>query len=280
MGVAAISLMTGSWIPALIAAIIGLVVAIGARSEEIRAYLQKLDDWLQNVFATDWSNVFGPIIGNILNLFLANVKKTWDNLKSILDGILTFLGGVFTGNWSSAWNGVVQIFKGCFNNILSTAKNVINSIVSLVSSAISAISNLISKISAARSAASSSGSSFSGFFAKGGTLRSGWGIVGEAGPEIIHMVGGKAVITPLNIPYLAQGAVLPANKPFMAMVGDQHHGTNIEAPLATIQEAVGLVMEDNIAAMLAGFEAVVQAIQEKNMVVAIGDSDIGEAAAR
>lgn len=281
MGVgAAISLMTGSWIPALIAAVVGLVVAIGTRSEEIRAYLQKLDDWLQNVFATDWSNVFGPIIGNILNMFLANVKKTWDNLKSILDGILTFLGGVFTGNWSSAWNGVVQIFKGCFNDVLNTARNVINTIVSLVSSAISAISNLISKISAARSAAGSSRSSFSGFYANGGALRSGWGIVGEAGPEIIRMVGGKAVITPLNVPYLAQGAVLPANKPFMAMVGDQKHGTNIEAPLATIQEAVALVMDDNLAAMLAGFEAVVQAIQNKDMVVAIGDSDIGEAAAR
>ena len=94
------------------------------------------------------------------------------------------------------------------------------------------------------------------------------------------MVGGKAVITPLNIPYLAQGAVLPANKPFMAMVGDQKHGTNIEAPLETIQQAVAAVMGDQAAAMLAGFEAVVQAIQEKNVAVSIGDKDIGEANAR
>lgn len=281
MGVGlALSLMTGSWIPMLVAAIVGLAVAIGTRSEEIRAYLQRLDDWLQTKFATDWREVFGPVLGTILNNFLVKVKETWDKLKAIFDGILTFLGGVFTGNWRSAWNGVVQIFQTAFGTILNTARNVINSIISLVSSAISAISNLISKISAARSASRSSGSGFSGFFAKGGTLRSGWGIVGEAGPEIIRMVGGKAVITPLDIPYLAQGAVLPANKPFMAMVGDQKHGTNIEAPLATIQEAVGLVMDDHIAAMLAGFEAVVQAIQDKNMVVAIGDSDIGEAAAR
>ena len=94
------------------------------------------------------------------------------------------------------------------------------------------------------------------------------------------MVGGKAVITPLNIPYLAQGAVLPANKPFMAMVGDQRHGTNVEAPLTVIQEAVAEVMDDQLAAMLAGFEAVVQAINEKNMSVVIGDSEIGEANAR
>ena len=41
-------------------------------------------------------------------------------------------------------------------------------------------------------------------------------------------------------------AVLPANKPFLAMAGDQKHGTNIEAPLSTIQEAVALVMDDQI----------------------------------
>ena len=41
-----------------------------------------------------------------------------------------------------------------------------------------------------------------------------------------------------NIPQLAKGAVLPANKPFLAMVGDQKHGTNVEAPLDTIKQAV------------------------------------------
>ena len=278
----AISMLTGSWIPLLIAAIAGLVVAVGTRSEEIRAHLQKLDDWLQNVFATDWTNVFGPVIGTILNNFLANVKQVWDNLKTVLDGILTFLGGVFTANWQQAWNGVVQIFKGCFSDILSTAQSVINAIISLVNSAIAAIQRMISALSTARSMSGSgfSSSVYSGGFAKGGVLRSGWGIVGEVGPEIIQMKGGKAVITPLNIPYLAQGAVLPANKPFMAMVGDQRHGTNVEAPLAVIQEAVAAVMGDQAAAMLAGFEAVVRAIQEKNLSVLIGDTDIGEAAAR
>jgi hypothetical protein len=41
-----------------------------------------------------------------------------------------------------------------------------------------------------------------------------------------------------QIPYLAQGAVIPPNAPFMAMLGDQRHGTNIEAPLDTIKQAV------------------------------------------
>jgi hypothetical protein len=44
------------------------------------------------------------------------------------------------------------------------------------------------------------------------------------------------------VPQLANGAVLPANKPFLAMVGDQKNGTNIEAPLETIKQALSEVM--------------------------------------
>ena len=45
-----------------------------------------------------------------------------------------------------------------------------------------------------------------------------------------------------SIPYLAKGAVIPPNAPYMAVVGDQKHGTNIEAPLETIKQAVAEVL--------------------------------------
>lgn len=54
--------------------------------------------------------------------------------------------------------------------------------------------------------------------------------------------GGFQLLTIPSIPYLAQGAVLPPNKPFMAMVGDQKNGTNVEAPLDTIKQALAEVM--------------------------------------
>lgn len=65
-------------------------------------------------------------------------------------------------------------------------------------------------------------------------------------------VGGKQIIKPgsfqlLNIPEipaLAKGAVLPANKPFLAMVGDQRNGTNVEAPLETIKQALAEVISE------------------------------------
>lgn len=86
-----------------------------------------------------------------------------------------------------------------------------------------------------------------------------------------------------TLPALANGAVLPPNKPFLAMVGDQKHGTNIEAPLATIQEAVALVMEDMTGGMMAGFEATVAVLKEILEAVygiEVGDDVIGRAVAR
>jgi hypothetical protein len=105
-------------------------------------------------------------------------------------------------------------------------------------------------------------------------------------PSWVPGIGGSrwgfnlSTVSAPQIPYLAQGAVIPPNKEFMAVLGDQKHGTNIEAPLSTIQEAVATVMDDQLDALMAGFEAVVAAINNKDMTVAIGDKEIGLAANR
>ena len=49
-----------------------------------------------------------------------------------------------------------------------------------------------------------------------------------------------------SIPYLAKGAVIPPNAPFAAVLGDQKRGTNVEAPLDTIKQAVAEVFGNNM----------------------------------
>ena len=68
-----------------------------------------------------------------------------------------------------------------------------------------------------------------------------WNDVTLFGQKIIP-AGNIQLLRLPSIPYLAQGAVLPANKPFMAVVGDQKNGTNVEAPLETIKQALAEVM--------------------------------------
>ena len=69
-------------------------------------------------------------------------------------------------------------------------------------------------------------------------LKSSWSNV----PRDTIFSGGISISR--MIPALARGAVLPANKPFLAIVGDQTSGTNVEAPLSTIKQAVREVLAE------------------------------------
>ena len=90
----------------------------------------------------------------------------------------------------------------------------------------------------------------------------------------------RSVSPASTVPYLASGAVIPPNAPFMAVLGDQKHGTNIEAPLATIQEAVALEMIDVTGCLQAGFNALIEEnvlLREMVAEIRIGDDRIYEA---
>lgn len=70
--------------------------------------------------------------------------------------------------------------------------------------------------------------------------------VNSLGFDLPDVLGGGHVgfsIPTLTVPQLAQGAVIPPNKKFMAILGDQKSGTNVEAPLTTIEQAVENVIE-------------------------------------
>ncbi|MGN0652316.1 MAG: hypothetical protein ACI4KN_04895, partial [Gemmiger sp.] len=108
-------------------------------------------------------------------------------------------------------------------------------------------------------------------------------------PDWVPGIGGNhfgfniGTVTAPQIPYLAQGAVIPPNREFLAVLGDQTSGTNVEAPLSTIQQAVAEVMDDNITAMMAGFEALrdeLSALRGDVQSIEVGDEVIGRAARR
>ena len=185
----------------VIAAIVALVVLIATKGDEIQAMLQKLDDFIQGVFTKDWTEVFGPVLGNILNGFFDTLKGIWDGIKSIFDGIIDFIRGVFTGDWERAWNGVKEIFSGIAKSLVAVFKAPLNAIISLINGAIGGINLLINKIN--NGIGKTLGFSLGTIgtiplLANGGILSKGSAIVGEAGPELLSMNNGKAVVQPLG----------------------------------------------------------------------------------
>lgn len=181
------------------------------------------------------------------------------------------------------WNAITEKVKTVWDNIKSWwARSVAPKFtIAFWKEKFSAISKgLTSKIKDGINAAISLFNRFIGWINDKLHIR--WDSVKILGKEIIPSGDFQLLRLP-QIPMLAQGAVIPPNREFMAVLGDQKHGTNIEAPLETIQEAVALVLDDQISAMMAGFEALLEENRQLRATVEgieVGDTTIGRAANR
>lgn len=175
----------------------------------IKGILSGLDSWLQGVFKTDWTEIFGPGLGDIINAFMKNVENTWNAIKQIFQGVIDFVKGVFTGNWKQAWQGVVNIFGGLFNSLINMVKAPLNGIIGLLNGAVGAINSLIGGLNSISFTMPKwlGGGHFGlsipyipniPYLAKGGILSQGSAIVGEAGPELLTMMGNRAMVQPLT----------------------------------------------------------------------------------
>ena len=199
----------------------------------------------------------GYIISGLLN----GITSAWASVKQWISSAVENIKRVFTNAWNSLktttatiWKGIANAVKGPINGIIGFINGMISGIVSGVNSVIRVLNSLHFSI-----------------------------------PKWVPALGGKSFgfnigyLSAPRVPMLAQGAVLPPNQPFLAMVGDQKHGTNIEAPLETIQEAVALVMDDMIASNTAGQEAMLSVLREilsAVLGIQIGDDVLAQAVER
>lgn len=258
-----IGVLTGSWIPLLLAGIAGLLLVItnffGDSEELLSGFRDILDGFklfFTGVFTGDIEKsiegiqkIFGGLKTVVFSIFdaIQNMifsfldwldEKTGGKLHSIIEfaksmiglafddirflaehlitavelifgGIIKFVSGVFTGDWETAWEGIKDIFRGVWNGIVGVLGSGINII-------IRALNWLISKMNK----------------------------ISFTVPDWVPGIGGKYVgisiksIPEYQIPYLARGAVIPPNREFMAVLGDQKRGNNIEAPEDLIRKIV------------------------------------------
>lgn len=98
-------------------------------------------NFLKGLFTTDWTNSFG-FLGNILNAFMHNMSNIFGSIKRIFSGLIDFVTGIFTGDWSRAWNGVKEIFAGCFEALTGIAKAPLNGVIGLINMAIDGLNSI------------------------------------------------------------------------------------------------------------------------------------------
>nr|DAE51428.1 MAG TPA: minor tail protein [Caudoviricetes sp.] len=172
---------------------------------------ENFDNWLTGIFSTDWSQSFGAF-GEILNGFFANVENIWNAIKKAFGGIIDFITGIFTGDWEKAWQGIQDFFGGIWDGMVAIVKAPLNGIIGLINGAIDGINWMIGGLNTLSFDVPDwvpfiGGSHFGlnipllgkiPYLAKGGILSQGSAVVGEAGPELLTMMGNRAVVQPLT----------------------------------------------------------------------------------
>ena len=188
--------------------------------EFVKKKFKEFDDFLQNVFQKDWTESFG-VIGDIFNAFFKNVENIWNSIKTIFNGIIDFVEGIFSGDWKRAWEGIKTILKGIWDGMVAVVKAPINIIIGAINGLIRGVVGGLNIVIDALN--------------KLHFETPDWLPFGLGGKSFGFNIGRLS--TP-QIPYLASGAVIPPNKEFMAVLGDQTHGNNIEAPESLIRKIV------------------------------------------
>lgn len=246
-----IGLLTGNWIPLLIAAIASIVLALvyfTGHGEELigglRTTIEGFGKFFKGVFAGDMEMASEGIkqvwdgLKQTWNAVVDSIKDAWgafidwmkgknpeiaamfqtigdrfsglfESGKKTLKGVITFISGVFSGDWKKVWSGIQDIFGGIWNSMIATVEGAINFIIAGINLLISALNKIQINV-----------------------------------PDWVPGIGGKSVginippVKTVSLPRLATGAVIPPNREFMAVLGDQRSGNNIEAPESLIRQIV------------------------------------------
>lgn len=190
----------------------GLKGIIGSVIDGIRDWLNGLLDWIDK----KTNGKLKPLITGIKAIVTAvfnNIKQTVGNvineIKTIFSGLIKFISGVFSGDFDKAWEGIKDIFKGIWNTIIDLLNGAINIIIKGINWLIKQMNKISFDV-----------------------------------PSWVPFVGGKSIgvnidyISENVLPHLAKGAVIPANDEFLAVLGDQTRGNNIEAPEGLIRKIV------------------------------------------
>ena len=181
-------------------AITGLVLLINQFGDQFQETLSYIDNLLTNVFAVDWTKQFG-IMGNVVNGLFAAVEAVWNSIRDTLNGVIDFVRGVFTGDWERAWNGVVEIFSGIFGGIVNAVRVPFRAVAGIINTIIDAVNSI--SIDIPDWVPVVGGAHFGlniphiPYLADGGIVRRGSAIVGEAGPELMTVLGNRTVVQPL-----------------------------------------------------------------------------------
>jgi phage-related protein len=245
-------------IAAACAVIIGLIIKYW---DEICAFFEPAVTWIYEKVIKPIGDFFSNLCNSIKdgftnagnwvkekwNAMVEGGKNAWASIKNVFSTVATFFKNIFT----DAWEGVKKVFStggkifvGIKDGILNGFKAIVNAIITGINKVVSIPFNGIN-----------------------------WALQKIRDIEFLGISPFKNLIKTINVPQipkLATGAVIPPRSEFMAILGDQKRGVNIETPLDTMVEAFNKALDDRNA----GNGELV--IENLTIVNRIGNTDISK----
>lgn len=230
----AIAIITGAWIPLLIAAIAAVVVWIVAKWTSIKEWISKtissidaaFEQFLANVeegvaAAVDWViekwTAVKDWFSGLWEKVSSGAVAAWDGIKSAFKSVPEWFQSKFRDAWQKVkdvfstggriWSGIKEGIESTFHTVVNAIIRGMNTIIAVPFNKINSMLNTIRN------------ASFLGI----SPFQNMWGVNPLPVPQI---------------PMLARGAVIPANRQFLAVLGDQRNGNNLEAPESLLRQIV------------------------------------------
>ena len=195
--------------------------------------------------------IFELIGTAIINAF-GIVADVVSGVIEALGGVITFLTGVFTGDWERAWDGIKSIFSGIWSGIASVLEGVLNACITGINFLIRQLNKVSIKI-----------------------------------PDWVPAIGGKnfgfnvTEISKVTLPRLADGGIL--STPTAALLAEYPGAMSnpeIAAPQSVIHDTVIEANSPMVVAIVSAIQRLEKTLKEKDMGVYLGDDEIARSAAR
>ncbi len=222
---------------------------------------------IKDVISGAWSAI-KSIIKGALGIIKSVINTAWNAIKTATSTVWNAIKKTLSGLWNALKTTVKTVFNtiktkvvGVWDNIKDKTSQVWKSVTTFISTKVEAIKTAITdKFNAARDAVKSAFERIVDFIKKPinkaiSIVNSAVGMINSAigGIESAFSFGPWTVPTPFGsktigfhatfprigtIPYLASGAVIPPRSEFLAVLGDQKKGNNLEAPESLLRQIV------------------------------------------
>ena len=195
--------------------------------EQLKVILQPLLTWFNETIILPLTELFRGIWETVSGFF----SSLWEDIKGVWGTVSVWFDEnvvqPVVAIWETATQQIQEFFTGLWNGIQLGAVTAMNAVIKFIENALNEIITSINNL-------------LQGF---NNVAQWAANVVGEdwGGVQLLN----KVSLTKIPVPALANGTVIPPNAPFLALLGDQKRGTNIEAPLDTIKQAVAEVLGAN-----------------------------------